>query len=417
MKIFFLTFSLFLIIANSVSAAGIGLRPLRTNISINPGEFKDIILTVINNEDFTQIVKPEFQTYTSHNEAGYPVAKKMEEDNPENIISWIEFENEKISVEGNSEVNVKATIAVPENAEPGGRYGALIYGPILPNAPGVSIRTRVASLLLLTVSGNEKFDGEILDFKIANDGKIYSDKGVNFVVSFKNKGNVHISPKGYISVVNKEGEKISDIYKTLDKNSKEIFLDEIPVNLYGNFVLPNLKRNYESLWAENIVDGQNIAKLNFLFKKGENEEIVKRELNLNIKDELIVESFEFSGDDDKSFFNLRIKNNGTIYEKIKGSIDILNEFDYKIGEVIIPDEIDYIAPKEIKDIKLDFLNKKLPEGKYITKSNVTYGLNNKKLEMESEFGLSNNFLIFGVVGGIVLFIISIFLLFRRKNKK
>ncbi len=416
MKSFFLILVLFFLIVDNVSATGIGLRPLRTNITIDPGNSKDIVLTVINNENFTQIVRPEFQTYTSHNEAGYPVAKKMEKDDPDNIISWIEFENEKIEVEGNSEINVKATITVPKNAEPGGRYGALIYGPILPNASGVSIRTRVASLLLLSVSGDEKFDGEVLDFKVANEGKIYSDKGINFIVSFKNNGNVHTSPNGNISILNEKREEIASIYKVIDNNKKEIISNEIPVNLYGNFVLPNLKRDYESLWKENVVNGQITAKLNFVFRKGEGEEIVEREINVNVKDDLFVESFDFISDDKKSFFNVKIKNNGTVYERIKGSIDILNEFDYKIAEVVIPDKIDYIAPKETRNFKLDFLDKKLPEGNYTIKSNVIYGFEDKKLDIKSNFGSNSNFMIIGVVGGSVLFIISIIFLVRRKNK-
>ncbi len=417
MKKLVLVIGLFMVIVGNVSAAGIGLRPLRTNITIEPGKSKDIILTIINNENFPQVIKPEFQTYTSHDKNGFPVAKKIQKDNPNNIESWIKFENDDVTVEANSEVKTKVTVSVPKDAEPGGKYGALIYGPIFPNALGVSIRTRVASLLLLTVAGDEEFDGEVLEFSVANNGKFFSDKGIEFVTNFKNKGNVHINPQGTISIINEKGEKISNIYKTINEDKKEMSLDEIPVNAYGNFVLPSFDREFKSIWTENISNGNYVAKLNFAFKKGGSKKTVSKEINLEIKDDLVVDSFEFSGDEKESFFNLKIKNNGTVYEKIKGTIDVLNDFNYKVGEVVVPKDIDYIAPGEVKNIKLNFLDKKLPDGSYTVKSNIMYGFQNKVLEIKSNFGSNNNFLIFGIGGGIALFIISILLLLKRKKSK
>jgi hypothetical protein len=212
-------------------------------VEINPGESRVIFLTVINNENYSQNVKPEFQTYTSHDDSGYPIARNISDNDPRNIKSWIKFENDVVQVGPNSEKKVKAIITAPENSEPGGKYGALIYGPVLSNNSGVSFRTRVASLLLVTVKGNEEFDGEVLNFGLKNN-HLFSDKKVNFVVDFKNNGNIHTSPKGTISVYDSGDEKILSIFSILDKNGKEVGLNDIPVNPYFNYVLPGIKREY-----------------------------------------------------------------------------------------------------------------------------------------------------------------------------
>ncbi len=417
MKKIFLTVALFLLTFSTTFAAGIGLRPLRTEITLGPGESKTIVLNVINNEDYKQIVMPEFQVYVSHDKSGFPVAKKVADDDPRNISSWIEFENDKVEVEKKSESKVKVKITVPKDAEPGGRYGAIIYGPILPNTQGVSIRTRVASLLLLNVSGEEKFDGELLDFSLANGGKIYSDKAVEFILDFKNKGNIHSSPMGDITIVNQKGEQVRNIYKFNDENKKEAYSDKIPVNKFGNFVLPGLEREFSVMWKENVKTGKNKAKLNFIFKKGDKSEEINREINFSLMDELVLESFEFINEGNKSYLKLKIKNNGNVFEKLKGSIDVLNEFDYKVGEVVIPNDIDYIAPKETKEIKLDFLNKKLPKGKFSLKSNVMYGFENKTLDLDLEIGSKNNLWIYVGSGIVALVIVLLGVIFAKKKKK
>lgn len=399
-----------------LAATGIGVRPLRTNISLDPGTDASLYLTIINNEDFSQVVKPEFQTYTSHNEEGYPVAKKMDDNDPKNIYSWITFEKEKISIPAKSEKKVKVIITIPETAEPGGRYGALIYGPILSNTSGVSFRTRVASLLLLTVKGDEKFDGKVSNFSL-KDQKMYSDRGVEFGVNFENEGNIHISPKGVISLYDEKGEKVGSVFSIIDKDGEELILNDIPVNPFLNYTLPGLKRIYRSDWKINVAEGKYVAKLDFTFKKGEKEFTEKKEVNFEIKDLLEVKEFDFIEKDGKSYFYLKLKNNGTVYEKLKGTIDVLNNFDYKIGEVKIPEDIEYVAPGQEEEFKLKFLDKEMPDGDYTVKSNITYGYADKKLELNKEFSFSGNWVIYVGVGIIALLILVLIFIWRKKKIK
>lgn len=413
--ILFFILAVFLFADSLFAASGIGVRPLRTNISLDPGASGSIYLTIINNEDFTQVVKPEFQTYTSHNEQGYPIAKQLEEDDPQNIISWISFEKEKISVPPKSEKKVKVTISVPETAEPGGRYGALIYGPILTDTSGVAFRTRVASLLLLDVKGDEKYDGEVSGFGI-KDQEMYSDKGIQFAVDFENKGNIHVGPKGKISIYDKDGKKVESVFSILDKDGEEMILNDIPVNPFLNYTLPGLKRVYESDWKMNVAEGKYTAKLDLLFKKGDDQFTENKEVEFEIRDNLNVENFNFSEEDGKTYFILKLNNNGTVNEKIQGTIDVLNNLDYKIGEIKIPEDVGYITPGQAKEFKLKFLDKEMPDGDYTVKSNITYGYAGKKLDLNKEFSFNNNLVIY-IIGILALLILLLILVWRKKKIK
>lgn len=389
-KIIILLFLSFTLIAQTIfGASGIGVRPLRTSVELNPGESKDIFLTIINNEKFTQTVVPEFQTYISHDNSGYPIAKNLKKDDPRNINSWISFEEEKSFIKAASERSIKVTIKAPENAEPGGRYGALIYGPVLDSKSGISFRTRVASLLLITVKGDEKFDGEIKSFSLKND-EMLSDKSVSFTVDFKNDGNIHTAPRGTITIYDEKEEKILNIFSFFESDGEEKFENSIPVNPYSNYVLPNISRIYESTWINNIKEGSYNAKLNFTFKKGKQEITEKRNLEFEIKNQIEVVDFEFVSENKKSFFILKLKNTGTVNEKIRGEIEILNELESWVGNVKIPKDVGYVEVGEEKEFKFKFLDKELPKGKYTTSSKVFYGYEDKKLNLVKNFGSNGN---------------------------
>jgi hypothetical protein len=155
----------------------------------------------------------------------------------------------------------------------------------------------------------------------------------------------------------------------------------------------------------NIKEGKYKAKLNFIFKKNKENHQEQKEFNFEVKDELDILNFDFISEDSKSFFILKVKNNGTVNEKISGVIEILNNFQYKIGEVKIPKNIEYIKVGEEREFKFRFLDKELPEGEYQTKSNVFYGYEKKKLDLVKSFGGSTNNLIYIIISSVIVILI------------
>ena len=370
------------------AASGIGIRPLRTNILINPGETATVQLTVINNENYVQLIEPEFQTYVSHDESGYPTADVVPIDDPRNIESWIDFGDSPISVPGSGEKTVQVTITAPADAAPGGRYGALVYGPVVSDTPGVTFRARVASLLLVQVAGEEVVSGEVSSFAL-KDNALYSDKGVVFETKFENTGNVHIAPEGSIALYDADNNQLLDVFRLRDVSGEEISLNAIPINPYTNYILPELKRNYESTWQRNIKPGSYRAELDVALDTG--KPVQSQTVNFEVKDDLTISSFDLYNDkqEEKAVARVTFRNGGTVHQKISGTIDIYNRLEYQLAEIVIPADVPYIAPGDSYTHEFP-LAASLDSGNYKIVSAVNYGLVPSTIEYEQTVTLGGN---------------------------
>jgi hypothetical protein len=155
---------------------------------------------------------------------------------------------------------VTATIAVPLNAEPGGHYASVLFEQMVQDVPSqrshVSVAARLASLLFLTVSGNVVEAGQILGatpgspcsavvcgFKAPK----FVDHGpVPFSFIFNNTGNVHVRPKGTI---------------TISHDGKQVAV--LPID--DRAVLPTSQRLFETKWDQVVLAGKYTAKLHLVY--------------------------------------------------------------------------------------------------------------------------------------------------------
>ena len=102
-------------------------------------------------------------------------------------------------------------ISVPENAEPGGKYGSVLAsttGVIGGGITGAAVAQKVGALLLLTVAGEVKEELAIREF-IAPSFLEYGP--VPFTIRFENKGTVHLRPRGFVTITNWWGKKVADV--------------------------------------------------------------------------------------------------------------------------------------------------------------------------------------------------------------
>lgn len=142
-------------------------------------------------------------------------------------------------------------ITIPQDAEPGGRYGSVLISIKNPDQlssvdpekakPQVKIISRLAALFYVRVEGNAEENGLLKDFK--TDRWFYEKGPVNFNVLFENNGNIHLKPSGKIEITN-----------ILGKNVGEENVDEF-------FVLPGSVRQKNVIWNRNLLIGYYTAKL------------------------------------------------------------------------------------------------------------------------------------------------------------
>lgn len=213
-SLFFLFLFSFLFFPKSVKGARIAITPLVFELK---GERGGVV------EEYVRVMNPSYEdkiTVLMESEDIFPEGEegrvKLEvppaERVPFSLSSWISFEPAKLTLEPREEKEVKFIIKIPEIAEPGGHYAAVLAKTETTSGPsgvGVGIVQRVASLVLLTVSGEAKEEIKTVEFKTSKD--YYEYGPIQFIIRLENRGTIHLKPQAKITVYNIFNKKIAEI--------------------------------------------------------------------------------------------------------------------------------------------------------------------------------------------------------------
>lgn len=180
-------------------ASALTLTPIRLEISGNPGETLNHEITLINEKDVQETFFSSFANFTANGETGNP---SFTNDNT-GIATWIEAPNSVSLAPGLSEI-VNISITIPKNAEPGGYFGTIFWGtaPDIASPGEVSIGSKTGILILLSVNGDVKEEGGLLDFDTKDGKHFFSSLPIVFSYRFQNNGGDRIKPEGTILVRN-----------------------------------------------------------------------------------------------------------------------------------------------------------------------------------------------------------------------
>jgi len=228
---FYLLVALLFLYFSSVLYAGIGVNPTVTELSLTPGKRKGGTFTVTNDGDKTISVKVEVEDWQKR---GAVVGD----------TSWLEVKPLEFELDPGEVREVKYKIEVPEEAK-GELVAMVFFGSIAPAGGGVGIQTRFGVSIYVVIKGTEVVDADIERLDVVKYGDEGSDNyGINFGVTVENRGNVHIRPKGKVTVEDKEGNRIKEL---------DVF--------YGFPVFPEGKRTFPAIWkGEMLPPGEYKAK-------------------------------------------------------------------------------------------------------------------------------------------------------------
>ncbi len=404
----------------SVSAAGksIGIRPLKNDINIAPGETVTRTVSVVNNTKEQVTAVPVLEVFIGADQSGFPDQMKPgDKTNPQDATNWIELSEDQVTVPPFSTYEVEYAITAPENAEPGGHYAALLFEPYDPNpVEGIKIQVRVASLLLINVTGNRVEESSINDFSL-NSSKVYDDQALVFNVDLKNTGNVHFVPDGRIVLKNAKGEVLQKVGEVINSEGQKQSFDYIPVNYKKGHLLPQSSRVFEGTWEEPLYNEKITAELKVAYS--DIKELLTKTIEFTLNRSLEVVNFEF--DLMSRNFNLVLKNKGNVLVKPIGSIKILNSFDFQVDEIALPEGEDYLKQGEERTYNFTW-NKEVPSGKYTAVYEHEGTLDDIKSD-PIKFVIGNPLMALllgwqGVVAGIslIVIIVAIVLLLKKKKK-
>ncbi len=221
---------------NTTSSFGIEVSSPIYEYSLKPGDTQQDIIKVKNVGTDKATYYPEILDFTSDNSTGAPKFLPDSEDNGKySLKRWISITKESVTIDPDKSEAFNFIISVPADAEAGGHYAGILFStdPAAIGGTGAALKSKVGSLVLVRIAGDIKESASIKSFKSDKDSYDNANK-INFDVNIENTGNVHVQPKGVVTVKNIFGGKVASV----------------DVNSLSANVLPGSTRVFNSTWTD-----------------------------------------------------------------------------------------------------------------------------------------------------------------------
>jgi hypothetical protein len=211
------------------------VSPLPINLVTEPGSTVSAQLKIKNGGLQPETLEAGLMKFSAYGDEGKP--RLTDREKGDDYFDWVSFSEKDFILNPNEWKTITVNITVPKTAA-FGYYYAVTFSRKNEEIPGGPRATKVigatASLILLEVRVPSAVrDIEVLDFSTPK--KVYEFLPITFSIKLKNKGNVHVAPKGNI-FIDRWGEK------------KDVAILDIN-DLQGN-VLPDSNRIFESEWSD-----------------------------------------------------------------------------------------------------------------------------------------------------------------------
>ncbi len=227
--------------------------PGKAELSLKPGETKVVEMTITNRTGERRIFKINIEDAEGSQDPATAVVLLGDDRGPYSLKDYLSVPQYSFELDHNQRARVPVTISIPTDAEPGGLYGSVLVNTVAINAvigdtagtaPQSAIIARIGTLFFVTVPGETKNEGKLIDFGTVPDKKFYQNGPINFGILTENTGSIHLAPYGELRITNMLGEEVG-------------FLTLEPW-----FVLPQSKRLREISWNRDFLFGRYTATVN-----------------------------------------------------------------------------------------------------------------------------------------------------------
>ena len=212
---------------------------------LNPGQYAEGTLKVVNQTDQPVTFRATVQDYIVDNNEGVPhLLPPGTLSGKYSAAAWIGVSPETFTLASGQKQELSYYMQVPSNGRPGGHYAAVIYTPVqsaAQQASGASVNAQVGTLFYITVNGPITESASITKFIT---DKFHEFGPINIQTEIQNNGDLHIKPLGAIV-----------LYDMFGRRSDISGLSE--VNIFPGGVT----RNYANRIGQNIMIGPYTAKL------------------------------------------------------------------------------------------------------------------------------------------------------------
>jgi hypothetical protein len=227
--------------ANAATAQSFQISPPTSNYSANPGATVRGVVKVTNLTDQPISLAVDKQNFAAKGEEG-EVELIDNADPLYSLAPWFNVLQPNVDVAARATKEVPYSISIPANAEPGGRYGALVFHTIAARLPvgqsGAAVEQDIVALIFVRINGaaNEQLNvtsfqtGTRVNADTFNVKDFFEYGPVDFLARIKNTGTVHEKATGTITIKNMLGIQIA-----------KFPLDE-------HFVIPGSIRRLHNSW-------------------------------------------------------------------------------------------------------------------------------------------------------------------------
>lgn len=214
------------------SSTTISISPPVFELSANPGEQITNSIRVSNLSDDAQTIFVDKRNFTALGEEG--AVDLTEDDTPYSLASWIAVDRDGVTIPAQESEVFDFTISVPANAEPGGHFGSIVFktepGELPEGEAGAAVGQEVGALLLVRIAGDIDEQAGVASFDVA--GGLHEKGPITFETRIENTGNVHVKPRGMITINNMFGREVATV--PLDERN----------------VLPDAIRKVDTVWDD-----------------------------------------------------------------------------------------------------------------------------------------------------------------------
>jgi hypothetical protein len=182
---------------------------------LKPGESRTIEVTLANRMGDDREFEVVVEDMKGSDNPEQTVVLLGDDRGPHSLRDFFVVPEWKFMLPHARKARIPVTVSIPENAEPGGYYGSVLFTTTSKkNEEAVqqgaaAIISRIGVLFFVTVPGGQGYEGKL---ESLNTSATYFTKGpIPFQMLFRNTGTMHLNPSGEITIKNMIGTQVETL--------------------------------------------------------------------------------------------------------------------------------------------------------------------------------------------------------------
>lgn len=204
------------ITGNNIQVGDFVVGPGKIEVTVKPGETVTKYMTITNRISDGRSFGVAVEDMSGSADPTQSVVLLGDARGPYTLKDDVFFHDNKVDLNLGERAVVPITITMPQNAQPGGYYGAVLVSTLETRPKNQEVTTdiqspiisRVGVLLFITVSGKVDTSGSLTKFSTIGDKWWFQSGPVNLGLLFENTGSVYLNPYGEVKVQNIFGEEV-----------------------------------------------------------------------------------------------------------------------------------------------------------------------------------------------------------------